>query len=322
MTKLVLHTDRFIEVWYLCTVWYLAYDDGEEILKRMLAGKLSFLIEAYAKLLFYITTFLLRSLYKDGKTQAFSTDKHDKMVKLSRPFFRVFDAVVSIVGAKTRESYVMTINYDGCRLLIRPFSHLVDILMVSGLWEPYVKDILNRKLEKTDIIVDVGANIGVYAIPLAKRVSNVIAFEPNPKASELLEKSVKLNQLDNVIIIKKAVGDSQKKVLLDPSVPSTVYSNILTLDSSKTRSVFAQVECIDLDTALALEDKVDWLLIDTEGYEVDVLTGARSLLQKFSLKIIIEVHPANVSKVNILLKNQGYSITKLYGTYYYGVKLE
>jgi FkbM family methyltransferase len=294
----------------------------DETLEMILARKLSFFfVEAYAKLLFYVTTFLLRSLYKNGKMQAFSTDKHDKMVKLSSPFFRVFDGIVSIVGAQTRENYVMTVNHDGCRLLIRPFSHFVDILMVSGLWEPYVEDIFNRELEKTDIVVDVGANIGVYAIPLAKRVRKVVAFEPHPKASEMLEKSVKLNQLNNIVIIKKAVGDSQKKVLLDLSVPSTVYTKVLTL-RSKINSTFAQVECTDLDTALAKEDKVDWLLIDTEGYEVNVLRGARNILQKFSLKIIIEVHPDNIGKVNILLKNGGYSITNIYGTYYYALKTE
>jgi hypothetical protein len=49
--------------------------------------------------------------------------------------------------------------------------------MVSGLWEIYVKPILDKELKSSDVIVDVSANIGVYTIPLARRTSKVIAFE-------------------------------------------------------------------------------------------------------------------------------------------------
>jgi len=75
--------------------------------------------------------------------------------------------------------------------------------MVSGLWEIYVKSVLYKEVKNDDTIVDVGANIGVYAIPLAKRVSKVIAVEPHPKTSEMLEKSIELNQLPNIVLIKK-----------------------------------------------------------------------------------------------------------------------
>ena len=112
---------------------------------------------------------------------------------------------------KKRENYLITINYEGCKLFIRPLSHVIDILMFSGLFEPYVKAILGRDVKRTDVIVDIGANIGVYVIPLAKRTSKVIAFEPHVKSSEMLEKSVKLNHLDNVVLSKKGCERFAKK---------------------------------------------------------------------------------------------------------------
>jgi hypothetical protein len=61
-----------------------------------------------------------------------------------------------------------------------------------------------------------------------------------------------------------------------------------------------------LDTALALENRVAWLIIDVEGYEVNVLNAARSILQKYSPKIIIEAH--HVDKVKEILKSERYRI--------------
>jgi 16S rRNA G527 N7-methylase RsmG len=104
----------------------------------------------------------------------------------------------------------MSVNYEGCKILIRPFI-FSEIVMVSGLWEIYVKSVLYKEVKNDDAIVDVGANIGVYAIPLAKRVSKVIAIEPHAKTSEMLEKSIELNQLHNIVLVKKMIGESKKK---------------------------------------------------------------------------------------------------------------
>jgi FkbM family methyltransferase len=278
-----------------------------------------FLLDAYAKLIYFLTIRLVRALYKEGKTESFSPDRHKKMIKLSRYSFKVFEGIASIVGKRNRENYTMAVGYEGCRLLIRPFSHILDILMVSGLWEPYVKAVIEREVKKTDVIVDVGANIGVYAVPLAKRASKIIAFEPHPKTSEMLETSVRLNQLHNVEIIKKAVSDSQQRVLQDISDSFAAYSRIVT-DHSKKDPAIIEVESTKLDTALRSESNVDWLLIDVEGYEVNVLCGAYSILRKFSPKIIVEVQPENVLRVGNLLTDHGYELTNLYGIYYYAKK--
>jgi hypothetical protein len=132
------------------------------------------------------------------------------MVKLSKLAVKVFDILVMIIGNKTKYCYVMPVDYEGCKILIRPFI-FSEIVMVSGLWEIYVKSILDKNVKNDDVIVDVGANIGVYAIPLAKRVKKVIAFEPHPKTSEMLEKSIELNQLHNIVLVKKMIGESKKK---------------------------------------------------------------------------------------------------------------
>src|SRR6266852_5711925 len=57
-----------------------------------------------------------------------------------------------------------------------------------------------------DVFLDVGANVGQYAVPLAKRFRTVVAVEPNPVAVEILQRNLARNRLTNVRVISKAVS--------------------------------------------------------------------------------------------------------------------
>jgi FkbM family methyltransferase len=273
----------------------------------------SLFIDAYARLIYSVSRFLIRSIYKLPKTTSFSADKHKKMINLSNFVDKVFNLIVKVVDEKTKYDYTMPVDYEGCTLLIRPFI-FSEILMTSGLWEPYVKAILDKEVENNNVIVDVGAHIGVYTIPLAKKVSKVIAFEPHPKTSEMLDKSIKLNKLHNVVLIKKSVGDLKGKILYRLSTVPMLSG--VTISPDKIQSTI-ETESIDLDTALSMEYRVDWLIIDVESFEVSALNGARKILKKHSPKIIIEVHQHNFDKVKEILTNEKYTITRLYDVYYY-----
>jgi FkbM family methyltransferase len=244
------------------------------------------------------------------------------MIKWTSYAFKVFDLLVKIIDKQTRYNYTMIINYEGCKLLIRPFVHLTEIMMVSGRWEPYVKAILDKEVKSSDVIADVGANIGIYAVPLARRVSKAIAFEPHPITSEMLETSIELNHLYNITLVKKAVAEKRKKVLLDIS-SAPALSKISSSNTLDQGTACVETESIDLDTALALEDRLDWLLVDIEGFEVSALNGARNILERLSPKIIIETSYNNNDEVNRILRNEGYSITFLFqaqSLYYYALK--
>ena len=69
--------------------------------------------------------------------------------------------------------------------------------------------IMSKFIKKDDIVFDVGANIGAFTIPFAKKVEKngkVLAFEPQPNVHNLLKNNVKLNNLDNVELFQKGVG--------------------------------------------------------------------------------------------------------------------
>jgi FkbM family methyltransferase len=91
----------------------------------------------------------------------------------------------------------------------------------------------------------------------------------------MLEKSIELNQLRNIVLVKKTIGESKKVLYGLSEVP--MESGITTASNRKDLNSTIEIETIDLDTALIMENKIDWLLIDVEGFEVNVLNGARNI---------------------------------------------
>ncbi len=119
------------------------------------------------------------------------------------------------------------------------------------------------------------------------------------------------------MLVKKPVDDSKKKVLfdlfLDPS-----FTRIVTKPAKANSAL--KIETIDLDTALDMENRVDWLLIDVLGSEGNVLNGAKNILGKYAPKILIEILPSDFDKIEEILTNEGYSISCLNNTHYYAIK--
>jgi len=283
----------------------------------------NFFLKVYGDLVFNVFFSLIKRSYKtdekkfNGST-SFSEIKHQKMEKYAGFAEKLFEFLVYPLGKK-KYNLTKEVNFESCKLLMRPFV-LSEIIMVSGFQEPYVKNILDVK--KRDIFVDVGAHIGTYTIPIAKKVGEngkVISFEPHPKSIDLLERNIALNQINNVVLIKKPVSDSIKKVLFRLSKdPPT--SGIETDD--KNESVI-EMEAIDLDTALSEQNltKIDWLKIDVEGKELDVLKGSKNILKNFSPKLIIEMFNKETIKESIkILESEGYELKNLYGMYYFAFK--
>jgi FkbM family methyltransferase len=279
------------------------------------------LIDLYAKIVYSMFIHTVQVIYRKSDKKSFSETKHNRLLKFNKIATRTFNLMVSVVGNKTRYDYTLTVVYDDCRLLIRPFI-FSELIMASDRWEPYIKNIFKEELKKNDVMVNVGANIGIYAIPLAKRIKKVIAFEPHPKTTEILERSIELNHIDNIELIKKAVGDSKKRVLYEmSSIPqeSGITSKV---ESICTNSVI-EIDCVDLDSTLHGESQIDWILIDAEGFELNVLIGARNILKNLSPKIIFEVHDEKTGKeIEALLTEVGYSATKIYNISYIAFKKE
>jgi FkbM family methyltransferase len=160
-------------------------------------------------------------------------------------------------------------------------------------------DIIERFLPKQgDIVVDIGAHMGRYTIISSKRVGangKVVAIEADPSNFEMLKSNIKLNQLTNVIPLNYAAYSKETKInLYLPEVESgyTIYNTIMS-NRARTEDKFVEVSANTLDYLLQLNEitDVNWVKIDVEGAEFEVLKGASNVLSKSKdIALLIEVH--------------------------------
>ncbi|HEX2231431.1 MAG TPA: FkbM family methyltransferase, partial [Nitrososphaeraceae archaeon] len=155
-----------------------------------------------------------------------------------------------------------------------------------------------------DIVVDIGAAFGFYTIISSKRVGTngkVLAIEAHPSNFEMLNRNIKLNQLTNVIPLNYAVYSKETKIKLylpDEESGYTMHHSIMsnyvfTKYKDKTKDKFVEVSANTLDYFLQLKGitDVNWIKIDVEGAEFEVLKGAHNVLSNSkNISLLIEVH--------------------------------
>ena len=173
-------------------------------------------------------------------------------------------------------------------------DHLQLLLYYCGEFEPQCVELMKKHIGPGSIVLDVGANIGLYTLEAAKAVGatgRVIAIEASPGHISTIGKSVGLNGFQNVDIISSAVGDVEGMTTL--TLPEGANHGMFTLGSvagSVTMRVNAKRIDDILDEQKALS--VDFIKMDIEGSELVALKGATQTLKRFRPTILIELNEA------------------------------
>lgn len=149
---------------------------------------------------------------------------------------------------------------------------------------------------------DIGANIGITTLFFAKHVGNeglVVAFEPVPPTAKRLQENVRVNCLQNVRICTVALGD---KIGNAEIVYAEESPGIATLRPDMAQSYLKQfqmqtftVEVVPLDTLVEREQLPlpFFIKMDVEGFELLVLQGARSVIERARPLLFVELHGAS-----------------------------
>ena len=194
---------------------------------------------------------------------------------------------------------------------------LEGLALLKSDYEKHEQDFVNNlSLNADSVVLDIGANMGVYTISAAlQHLKQVISIEASPTYYKKLQYNCQLNNVSNVLFLNKAVSDKNDETIeFYEGVFSTVEKEFLPdLGFPEEKIKKVKVNTITIDSLLEKEkiDQISLLKMDIEGAEVLALKGASSSLkQKKIMNMIIEYHTVkNKNYIINLLNNSDYKFT-------------
>jgi len=211
-------------------------------------------------------------------------------------------------GKKTlfREGSVRTVIWGPCRGLRYKIFPGYGWAYLYGGWERTLIRVMRNIIKPGFVVYDLGANYGMHTLLFAREVGqsgHVYAFEPNPEIFAALQENLRLNSMQSVTPVPKAVsfqaGEASFEIghhrgagHLTHSGPGTYKVSVTSIDEF----VFDQH---------ALPPS--FLKIDVEGGESAVLKGALRTLEQYRPRMVIELHnPDQDRAVGAILKAMKY----------------
>jgi FkbM family methyltransferase len=148
------------------------------------------------------------------------------------------------------------------------------------------------------VVIDAGANAGVFSVQQARRGARVYAFEPNPDCFRRLRKAVAANGVDHLVTAtNSALGSTPGTAKLSVPQGVTTMGSIRPEWSQGEGEDDLTVELETIDGAIRRFgiEHVDLLKIYVEGLEIDVLEGAAGSLDRVD-RVVIEYHSMELGR--------------------------
>jgi len=171
--------------------------------------------------------------------------------------------------------------FNGFRFRAYPRCHISSSAIYFRIPDFGELSFLRRNLHN-GILIDVGANVGLFTLSLADKVRHAILFEPNTLAVTRAVENLRLNAL-NFEIHTMALSDQEGEVFFEDQGDVSTTNRVL-VDHQQSAFPVHKVPCTTLDTFLSthtpLVNDIDVIKIDVEGHENAVLQGMRDTLTR------------------------------------------
>jgi len=213
----------------------------------------------------------------------------------------------------------LEVTRDGHRWLLNPSDFVQTEFFWLGERDTWDVLLAKRLIHPTDVLFDVGANFGHYAITLADalgRACEVHAFEPFPANAARLRTNIRLNRLEHIIHVHP-IGLSDAAGI-GKMMTRSDNSGAATLAVTQEAPVAAQgIELATLDEFCERNaiTKVDFIKVDVEGFEERMLLGSRKTIERSAPTMLIEFDPpklvragSSVDRLAALLRQLHYGL--------------
>lgn len=185
------------------------------------------------------------------------------------------------------------------------------VLLEQEDWFEKETAFLLRWLRPGMTVIDIGANLGVYSLALARLVGphgHVFAYEPASEPRTLLERSRAINRADNLHVIAAAASDRPR----DGRLVLGASSELNSLEGSGPAENI-RITALDAEDGSRGWSTVDFVKIDAEGEEERILDGGKSFFERHSPLVMFEVKAGNA--INETLRSaftrRGYNVYRL-----------
>jgi FkbM family methyltransferase len=186
------------------------------------------------------------------------------------------------------------VEVTGGRALVPPGDHVGRAMRFVGDLDPKVSWVVDRAVQPGDVALDIGANLGLVSLRMSAQVGPqgiVHAFEPQPRLQRYLRQTLEMNDPCNIKLHPIALGT--ETATLEMAVPGH-NAGAATLNQAQEKSQRPGVEMIAVQVR-ALSDyaeeigltRVDFIKIDVEGFEANVIRGGIDLLRAARPRVII-----------------------------------
>jgi FkbM family methyltransferase len=209
----------------------------------------------------------------------------------------------------------MVINRRGAHYVAPRQSYLANgstsqqvVQFDASEFDPELTYLFELLIDEADVVVDVGANVGVHTVALARRAraGHVFAFEPVRELAEQNAVNCALNRLRNVTIVNCALGAEPATLTMHVNTSGNGLEGTSTfIDTYHRQRAPARYQARsvpvrrldDIVPELVAPRRIAFMKIDTEGYDTFVLEGAMATIRAHRPAILVEAHSARLRSV-------------------------
>ena len=212
-----------------------------------------------------------------------------QLIFKARKIFTNWKILIGVYFKTIKKVNVILETRNNIKIKIRTNS--TDIMQLGTVWLSGDYKIKGFNINESDIVIDVGAHIGLFSLFVSQYCKNgkIFSYEPIKKNFDILKENIELNKNKNIISFNSAVSNQSNKSKIfinsDDSAHSIFESgkNFIEVKSTTIKSIFDENKIINCNL----------LKLDCEGAEYQII---ESIPKEYFFKIdkmIIEYHLAN-----------------------------
>lgn len=161
------------------------------------------------------------------------------------------------------------------------------------VWEQHLLDVIDKYVIEGSVAIDAGANFGSISIPISKKLGDsgkLYSFEMSKIMTERLKRNLQQNKCSNVEVINTALSETvgEEVFFKEPELNENINFGDIRINKKNIGSQIKTTTIDSLEIQGKLQDRVSFIKVDCQGYDLKVMRGAKNIIQKYKPIVVFE----------------------------------